>query len=310
MKRFLLVSVALLLGGSGIFADNLNSGNTTATSSAFNPAGSFWNNPSTGMVNGSNFANVGNFLSGTGAFAFPVAGCSTCSPDYMAGGGQMFVNSGNVPDFVSNLNFVTQTGGMQVSLLFANSPENTLTSFGIFNTANPADFVLLEPAGVNLNNAIGATYVFGTQFAGSTNLGTYDLSNGSPYGTWGIFVTTCTEVASSQAACQADGDLVTYYMGANGQQFALFQSGTNVDQYYAGVDETPFGVSQTGAYSDLILSIKTAIPESGPGGPGGGGSGSGGTNVPEPGTFSMIGLGLVGIAMMRRRVTTEKQMLG
>lgn len=305
--RLLLASLCFLVFGVGadsLRADNLNSGNNTAVSTAFNSTGSFWNNSSTDVVNGSNAANVGNFLNATGSFATPVAGCSTCGVNYMADGGQMFVNSGNVPDYVQNLNFVTQTGGLQVSLLYANSPENTLTSFGIFNTANVADVLLLEPAGVNLNNAIGATYVFGTQFAGSTNLGLYDLSNGSPFATWGIYVTTCTEVVSTQAACQADGDLVTYYLGTNGQQFALFQSGTNVNQYYAGVEETPFGASQSGDYNDLILSIKTAIPESGPGGPGGGGDGGGsGTPVPEPGTFPMIGLGFAGISMLRRRFT-------
>ena len=302
--RLILLCLGFLLssvGTNSLRADNLNSGNNTAISTAFNPTGSFWNNLSNDTVNGSNINNVGNFLDATGSFATPVAGCSTCGPDYMAGGGQMFVNAGNTPNFVSNLNFITQTGGLQVSLLYANSPENTLTSFGIYNTANLADVVLLEPAGVNLNNAIGATYVFGTQFAGSANLGVYDLSNGSPFSSWGIYVTTCTEAASSQAACQADGDLVTYRLGASGQQFALFQSGTNVNQYFAGVEETPVAASQSGDYNDLILSIHTSIPESGPGGPGGGGGS--GTTVPEPGTFSMIGPGLAGISMLRRRFT-------
>ena len=213
----------------------------------------------------------------------------------------MFVNSGDTPDFVNNLNFITQTGGLQISILYANSSENNITSFGIFNTANTAQTVLLEPAGINLNNAIGQGYIFGTQFDGSTNLGSYDMSNGSPYASWGIFVTTCTENAISQAQCQADGDLVTYFLGANGQQFALFQSGTDVNQYYMGIEETPTSGSGSGDYNDLILSINTSVPESGPGGPGGGGSGGGGTNVPEPGTFSMIGIGLAGIGMLRRR---------
>jgi hypothetical protein len=161
--------------------------------------------------------------------------------------------------------------------------------------------LFLEPSGVNPNNAIGATYVFGTQFAGSTNLGVYDLSNGSPFASWGIYVTTCTEVVSTQAACQADGDLVTYFMGTNSQQFALFQSGTNVNQYYAGFEDTPFTSSHSGDYNDLIFGINTSIAESGPGGNGGGGGS--GTTVPEPGTFPMIGLGFAGISMLRRRFT-------
>jgi hypothetical protein len=290
-------------GARSLWADNLNSGNTTATSTAFNPTGSFWNNLSNDTVNGSSLANVGNFLSDTGGFALNgnvTAGCPTCGVNYMADGGQMYLNFGNTPDFVSNLNFITQTGGLQVSLLYSSTLADSLVSFGIYNTANRADVVLLQPAGVNPNNAIGATYVSGTQFAGSTNLGVYDLSNGSPFASWGIYVTTCTEVVSTQAACQADGDLVTYFMGTNSQQFAMFQSGTNVNQYYAGFEDTPFTSSHSGDYNDLIFGIDTSIPESGPGGPGGGGSG---TTVPEPGTFSMIGLGFAGISMLRRRFT-------
>jgi len=302
--RLLLLCLGFLLssvGTNSLRADNLNSGNNTAISTAFNPTGSFWNNLSNDTVNGSNINNVGNFLDATGSFATPVAGCSTCGVNYMADGGQMYLNFGNTPDFVSNLNFITQTGGLQVSLLYSSTLADSLVSFGIYNTANRVDVVVLEPSGVNPNNAIGATYVFGTQFAGSTNLGVYDLSNGSPFASWGIYVTTCTEVVSTQAACQADGDLVTYFMGTNSQQFALFQSGTNVNQYYAGFEDTPFTSSHSGDYNDLIFGINTSIAESGPGGNGGGGGS--GTTVPEPGTFPMIGLGFAGISMLRRRFT-------
>jgi hypothetical protein len=309
MRHFLLLLFLLsiaIVGADSLRADTLNSGSNTATSSAFNQTGPFWSNTSTDVVNGSNAANVGNFLNDTGAFALNgnvTLGCSTCGPNYMADGGQMYVNAGNTPDYVSNLNFITQTGGLQVSLLYANSPENSLTSFGIYNTANLSDVLLLEPAGVNLNNAIGATYVFGTEFAGSTNLGIYDLSNGSPYSSWGIYVTTCTEAASSQAACQADGDLVTYYMGADGQQFALFQSGTNASQSFAGVEETPVATSQFGDYNDLIFRIDTSIAETGAGGSGS----ESGTNIPEPGTFPMIGLGLAGLTILKRRFASANR---
>jgi hypothetical protein len=137
--RLILLCLGFLLssvGTNSLRADNLNSGNNTAISTAFNPTGSFWNNLSNDTVNGSNINNVGNFLDATGSFATPVAGCSTCGVNYMADGGQMYLNFGNTPDFVSNLNFITQTGGLQVSLLYSSTLADSLVSFGIYNTAN------------------------------------------------------------------------------------------------------------------------------------------------------------------------------
>ncbi len=306
MKRLgFVIVVTLFSTGSYVYADVLNSGASVAVSSAFNPTGAFWNNTSSDVVNGSVDANVGNFLSATGGFASSVTGCSTCGPNYMANGGQMYVNSGNTPDYVSNLNFVTQAGGLEISLLYANSGENSLASFGIYDAANPEDIVVLQAAGVNLNNNIGMPYTSGTQFAGATNLGSYNLSNGSPYANWGLYVTTCTEGTISVSQCALDGDLVTYYMGAAStlnpgqtpydtghEHFALFQSGTNVNQYYAGVEDFAFTradptnpVEGYGDYNDLIFGITSSI----------------GTTVPEPATLPILALGLAGLAFFGRR---------
>src|ERR1700752_973556 len=100
MRRLNLVfTLTMLLSGSAAFADTMNAGGSVASMQAFNPSGSFWNNISSTTVNGSNQNNVGNFLTATGGFASPVAGCPTCGTNYMAGGGQMFVNAGNTPDY-------------------------------------------------------------------------------------------------------------------------------------------------------------------------------------------------------------------
>jgi PEP-CTERM motif len=320
MKRFLLIGGVLLACGAGIFADTLNSGATSATSTAFNPTGSFWNNVSSDTVNGSNAANVGNFLGDTGAFALNgnvTAGCSTCGVNYMAGGGQMFVNSGNTPDYVSNLNFVSQTGGVSISLLYANSAANGFAEVGIYDassTANAANnHLVLQPGSMtNLNNDIGATYTSGTLMSGSTNLGAYSLTNGSPYANWGIYVRTCEEGSVSFAQCNADGKVVTFYMGEPSQlgslytpydtahqHFALFQAGTNPNQYYAGLEDFAFSsafptnpVEGYGDFNDLIFGVTTSIAESG--------TGSGST-VPEPGTLLLFVVGLAGIGILGRR---------
>jgi hypothetical protein len=312
MKLNFVLSAALIVSGSAAFADTLNSGGSAATGTAFSPTGSFWNNVSSDIVNGSNQANVGNLLGDTGAFALNgnmTAGCPTCGVNYMAGGGKMFVNPGNTPDFVSGLNFVRQAGALSISLLYANSGGNGNAEIGIYDQSNPASNHLILVQGAtsgNLNGQIGNTYTSGTLFSGGTNMGTYNLSAGSPYANWGIYLRTCEEgSAVTFAQCQTDGAVVTFYMGVGSQlpaqyvpydtahqHFALFQSGSNMNQYYAGIEDfaftSAFPTNPTegyGDYNDIIIGINTSI----------------GGAVPEPATLSVVGLGLVGLGFLRRR---------
>lgn len=303
MTKLFVTGTVLLAGAFSLFADTLNSGASAATSSAFNPTGSFWNNSSSDIVNGSQAANVGNFLNDSGGFALNgniTSGCSTCGVNYMASGGQMYVDSGNTPDFVNNLNFVKGVGGIQIELLYANYSANNLTSFGLYDASNLTDTLLLQDAAPNLNNMIGTAYTSGTLFVGATNMGTFNLSNGSPYANWGIYATMCTENATTVVQCQSDGDLVTYFMGAVSQlnagqipfdsaheHFALFQAGTNANQYYAGVEATAFTrsaptdpVEGYGDFNDLIFGITT------------------GTATPEPTTMTIMGLGLASLGIL------------
>jgi hypothetical protein len=318
MKKLnLVLSLALFVSGSAVFADTLNSaGSTPAVASAFNPTGAFWNNTSSDVVNGSQAINVGNFLSDTGAVALNgnvTAGCPTCGTNYMASGGQMYVNAGNTPDYVSGLNFVRQAGALQITLLYANSGANGFAEFGIYDVSNPnVNHVILQGglgqgpgSTMNLNNAIGGVYTQGTG-TGSLS-GTVSLATGAPYANWGLYVRTCTEGSVTVAKCMADGDIVTYYMGAASQEgsnfvpydtahqhFALFQAGTNANQYYAGLEDWAFnasdpnastnGVEGYGDFNDLIFGITSSI-----------------SSVPEPATLSIVGLGLAGLGILGRR---------
>jgi PEP-CTERM motif len=303
MNKLLLAGAMFLINSSSVLADSLFSGSSSASSSAFNSVGNFWSNVSSDLVNGSGQANVGNFLADTGAFALNgnvTANCGTCGINYMAAGGQMYVNNGNTPNYVSGLNFVTGSGGLQITLLYANSPMNSLASFGLYDQSNPANHLVLQQAGVNLNNSIGSSYMAGTEFAGTTNLGAYNLSNGSPYSSWGLYVTTCAAAATSVAACTSSGNLVTYYMGlpsalnagqsldSNHEHFALFQSGTNVNQYYVAVEDSVLTGASTndGDYNDLIFGVTSSIPEA---------------PVPLPSSVGLLGIGLAGLAFARRR---------
>jgi hypothetical protein len=312
MKNLLLlVLLSLTVAAS---ADTLLSGASTATSSAFNPVGSFWNNASADIVNGSNQANVGNFLNDTGAFALNgnvTSGCLTCGVNYMAGGGQMYVNTGNTPDFVSNLNFKGVSGTLTIALLYANNPSNSLSTFGIYDASNPTtNHLVLQNAGTNLNGDIGTVYTSGELFSGATDLGGYSLTNGSPYANWGLFVTTCEDSqATNDTQCAAEGQLVTFYMGALSQEgsdftndtshqhFALFQSGTNVDQFYAGVEESAFTAANPtiptegyGDFNDLVFSINTSATGT-----------STTTPTPEPATIFTTALGIGGVLLRMRR---------
>jgi hypothetical protein len=158
-------------------------------SAAFNPNGSFWNNGSSDIVNGSNQVNAGNFLNDTGGFALNgdvTLNCPTCGLNYMASGGQMYVNAGNTPDYVNNLNFVKQAGALDIALLYANSASNGFAEFGLYDASNQANavnnHVVLQPGQTtNLNNAIGTVYTSGMQFTSGVNNGVVSLASGSPY---------------------------------------------------------------------------------------------------------------------------------
>jgi hypothetical protein len=82
---------------------------------------------------------------------------------------------------------------------------------------------------------------------------------------------------------------------SNHEHFALFQAGTNVNQYYAGLEDLAFtigdpdaaanGVEGYGDYNDLIFGITTSVAT---------------PSAPEPSTFLIFGLGL-GIGALKYR---------
>ena len=315
LMRNLVLCMVLCVSGSAVFADTLDSGSSAAVGSAFNPIGAYWNNVSSGTVNGSNQINVGDFVNNKGGFASPVLNCSTCDPATAdIAGGQMYTTgiTGSTNDATSGLNFVRQAGALSISLLYAFSGNNGNVEIGLYDQANPyMNHLILAQADTaftgNLNNRIGQVYTSGLLFEGTSNLGTYDLSNGSPFATWGIYVRTCSEGSTvTFAQCRADHDVNTYYMGASSQldsangfqtydpsheHFALFQSGSNLNQYYAGIEDYAYNtafqtanpIEASGDYKDIILGINTSAP------------------IPEPATLSIVGLSLAGLGFLRRR---------
>jgi hypothetical protein len=308
LSRHTLTLVLTILAGSAVFADGLNTGGgfntSTGTFSAFNLGAQgfctagvctdgtpFFNNTSADVVNGSNAANAGDFLSATGAFATAVSGCPTCGADYMAGGGQMYTQSANLPNFASAFSFIKQTGAVSVTLLYANSSTNNNAEFGLYDASNQTHALtnheVVQAAGVtNLNSIIGQAY---------------NLTNN--YATYGIYARTCTVNAAS-GACPS-GDSVTYYSNlsmnsvdgntpaadADHMHWALFQSGTNANIYFLALEDyaiqsgTRNPVEGYGDYNDIIVELNTT-PR---------------VQAPEPMTLPMLALSFAGLGWLRRR---------
>jgi hypothetical protein len=246
------------------------------------------------VVNGSSAANAGDFLSASGGFATGVFGCPTCGVNYMAGGGQMYTQSSNSPNFASAFSFISQTGVVSFSLLYANSSTNNNAEFGLYDASSQLNALtnheVVQAAGItNLNSIIGQTY---------------NLTNN--YGTYGIYAVTCT-VNAANGACPV-GDSVTYYSNlslnsvdgdtpmadANHMHWAMFESGTNPDLYYLALEDYALQDSQTrnpiegyGDYNDIILELNTTPGQQ--------------AKTPEPQTIYLLGIGLLSLAGLTLR---------
>ncbi len=310
LSSYTLTLVLAILVGSAAYADVLNTGGfnaSTGTFSAFSlgtqgscSGGSctdgtpFFNNTSSDVVNGSSAANAGDFLSATGGFATAVLGCPTCGVNYMASGGQMYTQSANTPDFASAFSFISQTGVVSISLLYANSSTDNNAEFGLYDANSQSNALtnheVVQAGGVtNLGNIIGQPYSV--------------INN---YATYGIYAVTCT-VNAANGACPS-GDVVTYYSNlslnsvdgdtpradANHMHWALFQSGTNADVYYLALEDYALQGLQTrnpvegyGDYNDIILELNTTPGQQ--------------IQTPEPATLPMIVLSLAGLGWLRSR---------
>jgi len=317
--KFVLMVPVILVGGAIAHADTLNTGGgfftSTGTFTAFNgatllatqgscpggvcTAGSvFFNNTSSdnvvGSLNsgGSTAANAGDFLGATGAFSpsnGTIAGCSTCGVNYMASGGQMYLQA-NSPDFASAFSFIRQAASVQITLLYSNSSTNNNLEFGLYDASSVTsalqNHAIVQQGGVtNLNNIIGTVY---------------NVTN--PYATYGIYARTC-DINAATGACPG-ANIVTDFSNVamnslNGDDpaadsahmhWALFQSGTNAAIYYLALEDFSFqsgnfnSVEGFGDYNDLIIELNTdAAP------------------IPEPATLSIVGLSLASLGVLRRR---------
>lgn len=290
-------------------------GNGTTTNPT-NGQTPFWNNPSadtTGLVT-AHVGNVGEVLAGlaTGTSPLPAADVTAGNINGMMYGtasGNGDPVSGTAPGSVSGLpgseavkpalefNFFSALTAMQVSVLFADSTQDTgsgspmATTFGTY----------IVPGGGSIQ-----TFQLGGGIANTTtpttlgSLASNFFNNGTVYG---FYATVCYHVTGS--TCDQS---VTYttgagnystnigagsnFLGALGwNHFAFFELADG--EWALGFEDSPYqvgtanAVESIGDFNDVVFGIT--------------GNTSQVSTTPEPGTIAILGMGLAGLGMLGRR---------
>jgi hypothetical protein len=150
----------------------------------------------------------------------------------------------------------------------------------VYNVADPNQKTPFFGAGTFGNPSGGPQGVYNINAGATPNLGGFS----SPYANYGFYAVIC--INPGGVFCR------TYYSDsalnsddAGHQHLAVFRDNTNPLVFYVAI-ESAFGTTTTaevyGDYNDIILQITTA-------------------DIPEPATLSFVGLGLIGLAIVRRR---------
>jgi len=284
MKKFVFAA-AILIPASG-WADIVTSPGagfvnvplTFQSTTGLNVA-PYWNNNSLDGMN----MNAGDYLGGVNL--------SLGTTDYLSssGGFGSYLSTGaSGIDAPMNFSFLQTALSANVTLLYTNAASNIGpygTEIGLYNVQDPSQKDVLFAHGT-LNKPGGGIY--------NNNITPLSPFSTNTWANYGVYATTCDYWGVSCTSFYSNAGLNP--AGNTSQQhFVLFQNAQDPQTYFIGFEDISGGNATEGYgdFNDAIFRLQTTTSftphveiESA---------------VPEPGTFSVLGLGLVGLGLLRRR---------